>query len=191
MPGGWPHDEIEREACARALLAAGGDIERVYDESQLSLDAYIRHIVRVPFFKLAQENPIVLVTGRIQTVVGLLDFYTRLYESTDRFDRASWIAYLTRNHISEFLHNAESWGDVEYMGGEMYRWYTSPVPILVISDRSGASGMLSAVTALEVAPESGVIALSEPASTSADRGNLPARRSPAPPENPRIRRDTG
>jgi hypothetical protein len=191
MPGGWPNEETEREACARALLASGGDIERIYDESQLGLDAFIRHIVRVPFFKLAQENPIVLVTGKMQTVVSLLEFYTRLYELTDQFDRASWIAYLTRNHVNEFLHGAESWGDVEYMGTEMYRWYTSPVPILVISSHSHASGLLPAVAALELAPESGIIALNEPTGAATNRGELPARRASTQPENPRIRRNTG
>ncbi len=191
MPGGWPNEETEREVCARALLAGGGDIERIYDESQLGLDAYIRHIVRVPFFKLAQENPIVLVTGKMQTVVSLLGFYTRLYELTDQFDRASWIAYLTRSHVNEFLRDAESWGDVEYMGNEMYRWYTSPVPILVISDRSRASGLLAAVAGLELAPESGVIALTEPATTNPAHGDLPERHSSAQPRSPRIRRNTG
>ncbi len=203
MPGGWPNDEIERETCARALLASGGDFERIYDESELRLDAYVRHIVRVPFFKLAQENPIVLVTGKIQSVVNLLEFYTRLYELTDKFDKASWIAYLARNRLGEFLSNAESWGDVEYMGNEMYCWYTSPAPILVITGGSNASGLRRAVADLEQAPESGVIAVGDSADDGAtarlhlesleapERDASMGRRSPTPPGNPRIRRNTG
>ena len=226
MPGGWPSDELERETCARALLASGGDFERIYDESELGLDAYIRHVVRVPFFKLAQENPIVLVSGKLQTVVDLLQFYTRLYELTDQFDKASWIAYLTRNCLGEFLNAAESWGDVEYMGQDMYCWYTSPAPILVITGNSNASSLRRAVADLEQAPESGVIALGNsadagvqqvPVATQAPvptvsglssgslarvrlqtqrlmaptRDEAGDRRSPTPPGNPRIRRNTG
>ena len=224
MPGGWPDDEVERETCARALLASGGDFDRIYDEPDLGLDAYIRHIVRVPFFKLSQENPIVLVSGRLQTVVDLLEFYTRLYELTDQFDKASWIAYLTRNRLDEFLSAAESWGDIEYMGADMYCWYTSPAPILVISGNSYASNLRRAVADLEQAPESGVIALGDcpapstqpapvtiqapPATSSGLSSGSIARlrlqtqnltppqrdeatRTPTPPGNPRIRRNTG
>jgi len=226
MPGGWPNDEIEREACARALLACGGDFERIYDEAGLGLDAYIRHIIRVPFFKRAQEDPIVLATGKIQTVVGLLGFYTRLYELTDQFDKASWIVYLVRNQLGDFLSVAESWGDVEYVGDEMYCWYTSPAPILLISSNSDASGLLRAVADLEAAPESGVIAVTSSTGDNSIAAKTPTRlpavaasglssgsiarlrleaqksgkdqqhddmdhRSPTPPGNPRIRRNTG
>jgi hypothetical protein len=164
MPGGWPREEIEKETCARALLASGGDLERVYDESDLGLDAYIHHIARVPFFRSAQEDAIVLATGTIQSVVDLLQFYTRLYELVDTFDRATWIAYLARNRLGEFLRQAQTWGDVEYLGGEMYCWYTSPSPILIISNQSHASGLRRAVNDLEQAPESGVVAVGNDAS---------------------------
>lgn len=226
MPGGWPSDESEREACAKALLACGGDFERIYDESGLGLDAYIRHIIRVPFFRLAHENPIVFITGKIQSVLKLLEFYTRVFELTDQFNRASWIVYLANNCQSEFVREAKTWGEVSEVGGDTYCWYTTPCPILIVSGRSQASGLRQAVADLELSPESGVIALNNPqrevsiqvptprlpspvTSSSLSSGSiarirfearpsrtdLPANtgdlRTPTPPSNPRIRRNTG
>ena len=226
MPGGWPIGESEREACARALLASGGDFERIYEASELGVKAYVRHMIRVPFFRLAQEYPIVLVTGKIQSVVALLDFYTRLFELTDQFNQASWLVYLPRHRLGDFLVNAKSWGDVEQVGQEMFYWYTSPSAMLVITAGSKVSDLGAAVAGLELSPESGVIALTNPATEGSTQSsaatcstpdapsgsssssiarlqikrepslfNLPAGgaqlRSPTPPSNPRIRRNTG
>lgn len=162
MPGGWPIEANERETCARAVLASGGDLERVYDESELSLDAYIRYISRVPLFKLAKENPLVFIAGKIESVVSMLAFYTRLFEYTDQFDKASWLTYLPENRVSEFLCDARAWGEVDTWGDELYCWYTSPIPVLVISSASKLSRLRAAVADLERAPASGVVALSEP-----------------------------
>jgi len=226
MPGGWPSDESEREACAKVLLACGGDFERIYDESRLRLDAYIRHIIRVPFFRLAQENPIVFIAGKIQSVLALLEFYTRVFELTDQFNQASWLVYLANNRETEFIREAQTWGDVTGVGGDIYCWFTAPCPLLIVSGRSQATGLRQAVADLEHSPESGVIALREPPrevsiqvsaprrpaspapsslssgslariqfETRLSRADLPAnpvdRRSPTPPNNPRIRRNTG
>src|ERR1700690_2681066 len=162
MPGGWPSDESERESCASALLACGGDLERIYDESRLSLDAYIRHIIRVPFFRLSQENPIVFITGKIQSVLALLEFYTRVFEITDQFNQASWLVYLANNRPREFIREAKTWGDVSDVGGDAYCWFTAPCPILIISGSSETSGLRQAVADLEHSPESGVVALRHP-----------------------------
>ncbi len=226
MPGGWPNRESERERCAKTLLACGGDFERIYDESGLGLDTYIRHIIRVPFFRLAQENPIVLLTGKIQSVFALLEFYTRVFELTDQFNEASWLVYLANDRPGEFIREAKTWGDVLDVGGDAYCWYTAPCPILIVSGRSKASGLRQAVADLEHSPASGVVALRNPErdlsiqvpvpelphaatpsklssgsiariqfETRPSRANLPAntgdRRSPTPPSNPRIRRNTG
>jgi hypothetical protein len=226
MPGGWPNDESQREACARALLASGGDFDRVHDESGLGLDAYIRHIIRIPFFRLAQESPLVCVTGKIQSVLALLEFYTRVFELTDQLNQASWIVYLANIRLNEFIREAKTWGDVTEVGGHTYCWHTAPCPILIVSESSQASGLRQALAELELSPESGVIALREhqnnisiqvpaPArppqvatsslssgsiarlrfETRPSRADLPAtsggQRSPTPPSNPRIRRNTG
>lgn len=225
MPGGWPAADSEREACARALLASGGDFERVFDESEIGVDAYIRHIIRVPFFRQAQENPIVLVTGKIHTAVAFLEFYTRIFELTDQFNQASWLTYIARHHLSAFLDDAKTWADVDAVEQETYCWFTSPSPSLIITESSKASGLRRAVADLESVPRSGVIALPSPvsqvstqlhnpnktppvASSGLSSGSIarlrierqpsrtgnPAdlvdRRSPTPPNNPRIRRDT-
>jgi hypothetical protein len=159
MPGGWPKNESQREACARALLACGGDFDRVYDESGLSLDAYIRHLIRVPFFRQAQESPIVLVTGKIQTVLALLEFYTRVFELTDQFNQASWLVYLVNDRPEEFIREAKTWGDVTEMGRDTYCWHTAPCPILIVSENSKAAGLRQALADLELSPESGVVTL--------------------------------
>lgn len=226
MPGGWPAAESEREACARALLASGGDFERIFDDSEIGVDAYIRHIIRVPFFRLAHESPIVLVTGKIHTATLLLEFYTHLFELTDQFNQASWLTYIAHHHLSAFLNDARTWGEVEEVERETYCWFTSPSPILIINECSHASGLRRAVADLESVPKSGVIALPStvspvstqlhnhikptPAASNAissgsiarlsikrqpSRADLPAdrtdRRSPTPPNNPRIRSNTG
>ncbi len=153
----------------------------------------------MPFFRLAQEDPIVLATGKIQSVVSLLEFYTRLFELTDQFNQASWLVYLTRHRVAEFLDEAKTWGGVEAAGEEMYLWFTSPLPILIVTENSNVSGLRQAVAALEQAPESGIIAQTRAVNQSSTLppsfADLPAkskeRRSLTPPANPRIRRSTG
>ena len=162
MPGGWPSAINEREACAKALLASGGDFERIFDESELGIDAYVRHVSRVPFFRLAQEQPLVFITGKIQSAVKLLDFYTRLFELTNQFDKASWIAYLESGSLEEFLAGARGWAEVEDLGDDRYCWYTSPISILVMSKASKLTHLKQVIAELEQAPASGVMAVSSP-----------------------------
>ena len=226
LPGGWPNRDSERESCARALLACGGDFERIYDNPGISLDSYVRHVCRIPFFKLAQEPPIVCVTGKIQSPITLLSFYTQLFELTRQFDRASWVSYLSSPALlDEFLTNGKAWAEVEDMGGGLYCWYTSPIAVLVLSIKSEFSHLKQTLADLEQSPPSGVIALSSQAEVEPTRTRIEAplpqrkpssslssntiarltlethslaakrdstgRITPAPPNNPRIRRHTG
>ncbi len=180
MPGGWPDDECEREICARALLACGGDFERVYDGSGLGLDAYIRHIIRIPFFKLAQESPLVFVTGKLRSVLALLEFYTRVFELTDQFNQANWLVYLADTERSEFIREAKTWGDVTEVASDTYCWHTRPCPILVISGSSQASGLRKALLDLELSPESGVVALNNSQTHGSIQVPAPVRLPAAP-----------
>ena len=162
MPGGWPIEASERETCALAVVASGGDLERVYDDSELGIDAYIRYVCRVPVFKLAQERPLVITAGRIDSVVSLLAFYTRLFELTDQFDKASWLAYLPEHRVSQFVTDARAWGEVDAWGDEIYCWSTSPIPVLLVSSRSQLSRLRQTVADLAEEPASGVMTVSEP-----------------------------
>ncbi len=182
MPGGWPIDASERETCARAIIASGGDLERVYDESSLSLDAYIRHICRVPLFKLDKEHPLVFMTGRIDSVMSLLAFYTRLFELTDQFDKSTWLAFLPQRRVHEFLQDAQAWGETDTWDDGIYGWYTSPVPMLVLSSEGDFSRLRQAVSDIAQSPASGVVAVSEPhvpQPKPVDReADLPAAKAP-------------
>jgi hypothetical protein len=132
----------------------------------LDLDSYIRHLMRVPFFRTAQEVPLVYITGKIQSVLPLLEVYTRIFELTDQFNAAGWVAYLALDNVGEFLNDARTWGDVEAVGEELYCWHTLPSPVLVATERNEASELRRAVAALERAPESGVVALASPSNGS-------------------------
>ena len=152
--------KLAQESCSTAGVIS----ERVYDKSEMGLDAYIRHLTRVPFFRSGQEVPLVYVTGKIQSVLPLLEVYTRLFELTCQFNRARWVAYLGLDHLIEFLDDAETWGDVELVGDQLYRWYTLPSAILITTQHNNSSELHRAVAALDRAPESGIIALAAPAS---------------------------
>jgi len=180
MPGGWPIDANERETCARAILAAGGDLERVYDEFELGLEAYIRHLSRVPLFKLAKESPLVVVTGAVQSVVALLNFYTRLFSLTNQFDNTSWLAYLEQDKVEVFLREARGWAAVDALCGALYAWYLSPMPVLVVSQTSQLDQLGSTLADLDHSPASGVVAVPAVAGAIRQHEPLPAKQpSPA------------
>jgi len=182
MPGGWPTEASERETCALTVVASGGDLERVYDDSGMGFDAFIRYVCRVPVFKLEQERPLVITAGRIDSVVSLLAFYTRLFELTDLFDKASWLAYLPGHRVGQFVTDARAWGQVDDWGDELYCWYTSPIPVLLVSSRSQLSRLRQAVTDLEQEPASGVMSVSEPldASSKVEHAKVELPKQPGP-----------
>ena len=194
MPGGWPVSDPEQDACARLVLACGGDFTRIFDELALDLETYVRRVSRIPFFASAGHNPLFFITGHIDRVFDLVSLCTRIIEMTNGFHCASWIAYQQQEKLHRFFDDAECWADIEEEFEDIYFWYTSPRPMLIATSKSEPSLMRRALASLDSDSRFRIRA-NAPAAQSGTKlrsdAAFNAEDITFPNHNPRIRRDAG
>lgn len=159
IPGGWPLNEREREACARVLLACKGDFERIIDTPSLQGGAFVRHIARIRFFERPDAKPLFFVTGETACVQRILKLRTEVLERTAVFDQVSWVICLETARLADFIEQAADWAPLEEVVCEgLYAWRTKPWPMLIVDWSVKAANIAAALTSVETAPESGFIA---------------------------------
>jgi hypothetical protein len=159
MPGGWPPNERERDACARVLLACSGDFERIIDAPALDDEAYARHIARIRFFDCPDAKPLFFVGGELASAERVMRLRSRLHGLTEAFDQSSWVVCLPPTGLDDFIAQAADWAGVEEVVAEgLFAWRTSPWPILVADWSVAGVDIAAALTSVETAPESGFIA---------------------------------
>ena len=157
MPGGWPLNDAEHDQCARVLLECGGDLRRIFDEPALDLDGYVHRLTRVPFFEFLDENPLFLITGRMQKPADVLDLQSRLFEATGIFHHADWVTFQSAEACWDFLDEAAQWAAVEEVYSNVHFWFTWPRPTLIVSSATNESLMPLALAALGSAPVTGIV----------------------------------
>ncbi len=161
MPGGWPPDERERDACARVLLHCNGDFSRIIDAPALDATAYAEHVARILYLQSPDALPLFFITGRLASPEALMVLHSRVIERARVFDQAQWVVCVAPGRISDFIRDASTWAAIEPVGKGLCTWQKGPRPMLIASWEATADEIAAALTLLGTVPESGFIATVE------------------------------
>ena len=116
MPHGPPISEEDLPVCMQQILWCGGDIGRIVDRPNSSVDAFVRYVSRIGGILDGSETALVVLTRTNPLALTVVETRRKLTAAIPSLNNARWVIFLNVRDDPFFVPTAMRLG---YLSGEL------------------------------------------------------------------------